>query len=483
MSYAISLSTYESQDAANNQSTVTSVLYFRAWNGGGNYAYWNYNTSFSITIGGNTAYGSGPRSVNTNGSGGVNSTDSGWFEIGRHSVTFTHDGSGNRGAVGTSAGFDGSGGYSPGHLDATGATMGAINYNRVPYTPSTPTLVSRDRNSISMTTSAGVPSGAPGVSYYNWQYSTDGSNWGGIALYGGTITWPDADKNTQYYFRSQAVSTEGGGNWSAASSLISAAPSQPGPPTISRNGTSVNLSFSAPASNGSVLSSYTVQRATNSSFTEGLNTTSGIGVPFLNNITLSPGVTYYFRVKIGSNRGDSDYSASSNITIPPIPLAPTITTPLVKEVRKVTIDWNAPSTSGGAAISSYEVYAKYSSDGGSTWDTDFTLLTTTSSNVTIYKTADLNIAKTYQFRVRALTDVGNTEYSDTTTQTVYNTIFISAYGYRFDGTNFNTAIQYAARYTNNPSDSIVVNGVTYTGWKTIENVQRFNGTEFIPLTQ
>lgn len=484
MSYAISLSTYESQDPGNNQSTVTSVLYFRAWNGGGNYAYWNYNTSWSITIAGNTASGAGPRSVNTNSSGGVNSTDSGWFEIGRHAVTFTHDANGYRGAVGTSAGFDGSGGYSPGHLDATGGTMGAIDYTRLPYTPSTPAFSSRDRSSIVMTTSAGVPGNAPGVSSYNWQYSTDASNWYGISgQTSGTLSWTGAVATTQYYFRSQGVSSEGGGPWSAASTIVSAAPSQPPAPAISRTGTSVNLTFTTPASNGSSLSTYTLQRATDSAFSQNVVTTPGIGVSYVNGLQLSPGTTYYFRVKVGSNRGESDYSASSNVVIPPIPQAPTITTPLFKEVRKITIDWDAPSVSGGAVISGYEVYARYSSNNGQTWDTSFTLLGTTTSSVTIYKTADLNIAKTYQFQVRAITDVGNTGYSDTSTLTQFNSIFISAYGYKFDGTNFNAAIQYAARWTNNQNDSIVVNGITYTGWKTIENVKKFNGTEFVPLSQ
>lgn len=483
MAYSLSLATYESQDPGNNQSTVTAVLYLRAWNGGGNYAYWNYNTSWSITIAGNTASGAGPRSINTNSSGGVNSTDS-TVEVARHSVTFTHDANGYRGAVYSSAGFDGSGGYSPGHLDATGGAFGAIDYTRLPYAPSVPAFSSRDRSSIVMTTSAGVPGNAPGVSYYNWQYSTDAANWSGIGgQTGATLSWTGAVPTTQYYFRSQAVSTEGGGPWSSASAIVTAAPSQPNSPGISRTGTSVNLTFNAPATNGSSLSSYTLQRATDSLFSQDLVTTTGIGSSSVNNIQLAPGTTYYFRVKIGSNRGDSDYSASSNVVIPPIPLAPTITTPLIKEVRKVTIDWDAPSVSGGAAISSYEVYARYSSDGGLTWDTSFSLLTTTTPAITTFKTADLNIAKTYQFQVRAITDVGNTEYSSVDSLTIYNSIFISAYGYKYDGTNFNTAIQFAAKYTGISGDSIVVGGTTYTGWKIIENVKKYDGNDFVPLTQ
>jgi Fibronectin type III domain. len=159
-----------------------------------------------------------------------------------------------------------------------------------------------------------------------------------------------------------------------------------------------------------------------------------------------------------------------------------LTTALIKQVRKVTVDWD-PITLGGAALTSYQVETRFSSDGGSTWDNSFTQIGTTNSSTTIFTTEDLNIAKTYQFRVRAVTDVGNTNYSDTENLTAFNSVFISAYGYRHDGTNFNTAIQFAARYTGDVGDTIVVGGTTYTGWKTIENVKRYDGEEFISLTQ
>jgi uncharacterized protein YyaL (SSP411 family) len=197
---------------------------------------------------------------------------------------------------------------------------------------------------------------------------------------------------------------------------------------------------------------------------------------------LTPGQIYYFRYKVGSNRGDSALSPIANITIPPIPAAPTITTALTKQVRQVTVDGDAVTLSG-AALTSYQVEARFSSDGGSTWENSFTQIGTTNSSTTIFVTENLNIAKTYQFRIRAVTDVGNSPYSDTETLTQFNSIFISAYGYRHDGTNFNTAIQFAARYTGDVGDTIVIGGTTYTGWKTIENVKRYDGTEFISLTQ
>jgi len=358
------------------------------------------------------------------------------------------------------------------------------NYTRLPSKPSI-TLDSRDRGTINMTASSSVPSGAPAITSYTWEYSTNGSSWTSIAgQTTSTLNWTGATATTQYYIRVYATNTEGN-SYSDSSALISAAPSQPIAATLSRDGTSISAVLSTPAANGSSLTTFTVQVDTVSSFDSlGLSTTSGILASPFAIPELSPDTTYYLRYKVGStNRGDSDYSASSNVTIPPVPSGPTITTALTKQVRKVTIDWNAPSVSGGTTILGYQVEARYSEDGGSTWVNSFEQIATPAAGTTILETADLNIAKTYQFRVRAVTDVGLTAYSSTASLTEYNSIFISAYGYRHDGTNFNTAIQFAARYTGSSGDSIVVNGTTYTGWKTIENVKRYTGSEFISLTQ
>ena len=408
------------------------------------------------------------------GTQGVTSNGSFWV---------SHDNNGYLGSVSISGSSSMSG---LGSVSVSTTLDGFPNYVRSPYTPSTPAFVSRDRSSITMTTSSSVPSGAPGISSYTWQQSTNNIDWTTVSgQTSSTLSWTGASATTQYYFRVLATNSEGDSSYSSASSLISAAPSQPVSASLSRSGRNVTVGLTTPASNGSTLSTFTLDYSTSSSFPSDSSTVTISGISTGSQLvsSLDPNTTYYFRYKVGSNRGDSDYSATSNISIPAIPDAPTITTALTKNVRKVTIDWNAPSLSGGASLSTYEVDARYSSDGGATWDTSFTKIADVASSLTIFTTDDLNIAKTYQFRVRAITDVGNTSYSDVASLTEYNSIFISAYGYRSDGTNFNTAIQYAARYTGDSNDSINVNGTVYTGWKIIENVKRYDGSAFISLTQ
>lgn len=363
------------------------------------------------------------------------------------------------------------------------------NYTRTPST-SKPSFISRNRESISMSTVGSLPGGtnaAPAITSYTWQVSTDASSWSTISgQTSSTLSYTAPSATTQYYFRVLATNNEGSGSYSSSSDIVSAAPDQPSAPALSRNSLNVSVTLTTPSANGSTLSSFSLEYSTASDFpTEGPNTRVVIS-----NITsstqsvpnLTAGTTYYFRYKIGSNRGDSLYSPIANITMPDLPAAPVIPAALTKQVRKVTIDWNAPSGTG-FTVSGYEVESRFSSDNGATWDTSFTNIATTNSSTTIFVTPDLNIAKLYQFRVRALTDIGNSEYSSTASVTEFNSIFISAYGYRHDGTNFNTAIQFAARYTGNLEDSINVNGTVYSGWKTIENVKRYDGSDFISLTQ
>lgn len=458
-------------DSANNRSLVSVNAYV-------------YVTGSSASSSG----GSGD--VYVNGTA-VASGSIGYWSLGRYgtvgvtsgSIWVSHDSNGYLGSVG----FSGSSSMSGlGSASASGSLGGFTDYVRSPSTPSTPAFVSRDRSSIVMTTSSSVPSGAPGISSYTWQQSTNNIDWSTISgQSSSTLSWTGAVATTQYYLRALATNSEGSSSYSSASSLISAAPNQPSSATLSRSGRSVTVGLTTPASNGSTLSTFTLQYSTSSGFPADSSTVTVSNISTGSQLVsdLATNTTYYFRYKVGSNRGDSDYSATSNIAIPAIPEAPTITTALTKNVRKVTIDWNAPSLSGGASLSTYEVDARYSSDGGSTWDTSFTKIADVVSPTTIFTTDDLNIAKTYQFRVRAITDVGNTSYSDVASLTEFNSIFISAYGYRSDGANFNTAIQYAARYTGDSGDSINVNGTVYTGWKIIENVKRYDGSGFISLTQ
>lgn len=130
----------------------------------------------------------------------------------------------------------------------------------------------------------------------------------------------------------------------------------------------------------------------------------------------------------------------------------------------------------GPAISHYVF--QYSTNGGSTW-------TNGDTNIPSASPRSLNwtaptFPATYFIRTAAVSTEGTGTYSSA------SSIFVSAYGYRFQtvsGVATPTAITTAARYTGVNTDTIVVGGTTYTGWKQVQSVKRYTGSAWIDLIQ
>ena len=187
--------------------------------------------------------------------------------------------------------------------------------------------------------------------------------------------------------------------------------------------------------------------------------------------TSSSGTTYEFRVRARSADGwFSFYGTSLTVHTPAVPLIPETAISLSRNVRNVTIDWDAFRTTSntisqynGALITSYEVEERYSNDNGATWAISYTNIATTSVSTTVFLASNRLIAKTYQFRVRAVSDVGNSAYQES------SNIFISAYGSRNNESGF-VPIETAKIFL-----GVGEPGTDAAGWRTIENVKRFVG--------
>lgn len=210
MAWFITLGTSQSTNEAANQSTVSATLYLN-WNNYDSFA--GYDTEGYINIGGNVAGAAAPRQVNY-----PNAVGSGSVAILSHSVTFTHDANGYRGAVGTSGSYDGDGGYSPGDLSVGGTTYGAIDYDRKPAAPSTVTPVLNADKSITVTSNA-VSSPAGTATYYvGYSSSSDGgATWGAWSSYttipsnarSYTYTLGSLTQGLTYRFRMYASNSDG----------------------------------------------------------------------------------------------------------------------------------------------------------------------------------------------------------------------------------------------------------------------------------
>jgi hypothetical protein len=359
---------------------------------------------------------------------------------------------------------EGTGAYSASSSSSTG----------VPATPSAAPTLTRTTDGTSITVTSAT---ATRATAYSYRQSLNGSTWGDFVniASGTSVTITNRDPQQIYYYQTRGRNTVGFGAWSATRSIAGA----PTIPTVnvSRSGLVYTISGSSTITSGSI-SNYEISRrsSTNggSTYTDWTaNTTVSGTTSYTTTFTSTAATTYQFRVRAKSSAGlFSDYGTSSTVHTPAVPLIPTTAISLSRSVRNVTIDWatfrttaNTITQYNGASISSYEIQERYSDNNGATWLTSYTNIGTTPFGTTVFTANNRLIAKTYQFRVRAVSDVGNSSYQES------GTIFVSAYGSRSDGngTNF-VPIENAKIFL-----GIGQAGADANGWKTIENVKRFVG--------
>ena len=244
-------------------------------------------------------------------------------------------------------------------------------------------------------------------------------------------------------------------------------PGTPTAPTVTRlsssPGTISILSDTVSAGSvGSVTYQYsygTTSTATGSG-SGNLSGTTSVSVP-------SSTTGYYVKTRAISwdgGEGSWGYGAWSPTTfvagIPTAPGQPSISNVVA---NSLTLTWAAPSSDGGATVSSYKVQA--STDGGTNWTTIKTGVSGLTTNLT-----GLTIAATYQFRIIAVNSTG-----DSSAGTASASQFISAYGYRYNGTGL-TAITNAKIYV-----GVGGPGADANGWRTVQNVQKYTSGGWSPL--
>lgn len=212
MGYWLSISTSESKNEAANQSTVSATLYLNS-DGYSNYS--GYSFGGTLTIGSSTISFTAPSSYLY-----PSNPQTGSAVLASHSVTYTHDANGNRGAVGTSGVLNGPGGYAPGTLSTSGTTYSAINYDRKPGQAGTVTAVVNADKTISV--SVGNTTSLASSPTFYFAYSTNnGSTWstgetGTTTLVSGTTytgakTFTGLTPGQTYLFRAYATNSDGTG--------------------------------------------------------------------------------------------------------------------------------------------------------------------------------------------------------------------------------------------------------------------------------
>ena len=224
------------------------------------------------------------------------------------------------------------------------------------------------------------------------------------------VTWTVASTgctNGCYYVTSSLISNV------SDSILNTLYPGVPTGLTATSGNAQVSLSWTDPASNGgSPITSYDVYDGTSSGGESYSGTpactATGASATSCTVTGLTNGTTYYFTVEAVNAAGNSSSSTETSAVPLTVPGAPTQSTPTAYS-GQVTVNWSAPGSNGGSAITGYNVYEATTSGGESYSGT--AACTATGASATSCTVTGLAHG-TYYFTVEAVNAAGNSAPSN-----------------------------------------------------------------------
>ena len=251
------------------------------------------------------------------------------------------------------------------------------------------------------TSAPGAPTGltatASGATQIDLSWSAPAST-GGSAITGykievspnGTSGWTDQVANTNStattyahtglasgdtrHYRVSAINANGAGTASNVDSATTGT-TVPGAPTgltaTASGATQINLSWTAPASDGgSAITGYKIEVSSNggTSWTT-LVADTGNATTTYQHTGLTASSTRHYRVSaINTNGSGTASNVDSATTGTTVPGAPTGLTATASGATQITLSWTAPGSTGGSAITGYNI--EVSSNGGTSGWTD-----------------------------------------------------------------------------------------------------------------
>ncbi len=289
-----------------------------------------------------------------------------------------------------------------------------------PSAPRNLTATASGRSTINLSWTAPSDNGGSAITFYRVGVSTDeGKNWNRLTDVRGATTYSHTglSAGTRRDYRVVAANSSGRGfsdrsNEAHATTDPATAPGAPRNVAAAADGqTVINLSWEAPADNGGrAITGYRVQWSSNGNAPWTNVTPAHTGTDRTYRHTgLSAGMTRHYRVfalnSVGESTRASAVATATTVAAPTLsaPAAPTGLTATAEGPETISLFWNAPTNTGGAAITGYQIEVSPTGTGETTWTN---LVEDTKSTKTTYTHTGLDAGTTRHYRVRAINSEG-----------------------------------------------------------------------------
>jgi hypothetical protein len=207
---------------------------------------------------------------------------------------------------------------------------------------------------------------------------------------------------TTYYYRIRAYN-EGGDSNHSNEANVTTPPLPPSPPSgltaVVVSTVRINLSWTD-NSNNEV--GFKIERKEGPGGIYSQVSTAGPNETTYSDLGLTPGTTYYYRIRAFNRSGDSNYSNEANATTPPLPPSPpSILTAVAVSPIQIDLSWtdNADNEAG------FKIGRKEGSGG------TYSDIATVMTNVTTFSDRGLTPNTTYYYTVRAHNENGDSSNS------------------------------------------------------------------------
>ena len=302
--------------------------------------------------------------------------------------------------------------------------------------PSAPSglVASGGNGSVVLSWTPPVSDGGAAITGYNVYRGTSAGGESATPLATGvnltTFTDTSVVNGTAYFYTVAAVNSVGvsarSGEASATPHVAASVPSAPQGLAAAGGNGSVQLSWSAPASDGgSAITGYDVYRGTSAGGESATPVATNVSGRSFTDTGLVNGTAYFYTVAavnaVGVSAHSGEASATPRATVPSAPLAVTAS----GGNAAVSLSWSIPASDGGSAITGYDVFRGTSAGGESA--------TPVASNVGGRSFTDTGLVNgtAYFYTVAAVNSVGVSAQSSevsATPQTAATAAFVRRVG-------------------------------------------------------